>query len=287
MLHGIVRVEVLAGDRLSPNQLVGMQVRSIFQIGLSALVVMSLFGSAAGRAQAPPANPAQPLGLHAKVFAAADALGMVRGIVPRQSAASVIVTSYEGTGMLENRKISFREEYVYAPYLAARIANQPETGQAAVMVVRDGHAWNESSPGVNPVSVKTGAERRMADIFLTPHGAVRAAVTATASTVTVTETAGATVISLPVSVGTLRIELDASNRPAHVEVKLAKSKHVYAATYSDYKDFNHYGVFAPATIVRTADGRRVADLTVTSFGENPYVIVPTPEQLRQAAVKVE
>lgn len=258
--------------------------QSPFSSGLVAAIV--LLGGVSRAAQSPAvllSDPAHPLGLHAKVFAAADALGMVRGVGPTQTASSIIVTSYEGNGTLEGRPVSYRHEYVYAPYVAARIANTPEGGNTAIAVVRDGRAWNESAPGVDPVEVTVGAERRMADIYLSPHGAVRAAVTAVPGSVGVSESAGAATLTLPVSVGTLRLQLDADNRPARIELRLAKGGRTLSAVYAGYKDYNQYGVFAPSSIVREEGGKRVAELTVTAFNENPYVIVPTPEKLREAA----
>jgi hypothetical protein len=266
--------------------------RTVLVISTLAIAAQLLGGvsqAAAGPAAAPPASdPSRPLGLHPKVYAAADALGMVRGVGPAQIASSVIVTSYDGSGTWDGRKIKFRHEFVYAPYAAARIATKPDGGGTTMIaVVRDGRAWNESSPGIDPVDVKSGAERRMADIYLTPHGAVRSAVTAAAGSVVVSETAGATVLTLPVSIGTLRVQLDGDNRPARVDLKFAKGHRTLSAMYGGYKDYNHYGVFAPSSIVREENGKRVGELTVAAFSENPYVIVPTPEALRDAAVAHE
>jgi hypothetical protein len=224
---------------------------------------------------------AQSAARNPQVWAAADALGMVRGFGPAQNATSLIVTTYEGTGTLDGSQVQYRFEYVYAPYPAARLARKSADGKTAIQVVREGRAWNEAAPGVDPAPVNSGVARRMASVYLTPHGAVRAAVTA-GQRVKVAEASGTTTITVPVErVGIVSLTLDANRRPSRVQVDFAGG--TVAARYSDYADFNNYGVFAPRTITLEEGKKVVGELTVEKFAENPYVIVPFPEQLKAAA----
>jgi hypothetical protein len=88
-------------------------------------------------------------------------------------------------------------------------------------------------------------------------------------------------MSLPVDIGSVQIVLGKDNRPVHSEVRVRGN--TFAADFSGYKDFNNYGVFAPVKIIRRENGKVVGELAVTAFVENPYVIVPFPEQLIEAA----
>jgi hypothetical protein len=56
-----------------------------------------------------------------------------------------------------------------------------------------------------------------------------------------------------------------------------------SANFSGYKDYDLYGVFAPAHITFKLGNKVVLDLAVTEFHSNPYVVFPTPELLARAA----
>jgi hypothetical protein len=250
-----------------------------------ALAALSLGGGISVHAlEAPGASQTgggTPLGLHPSVYAAADALGMIRGAGRAQNATSVVVTSYEGTGTMKGERFTYRYEFVYAPHKAARLLRTSQDGRTTIEVVRDGRAWNETAPGINPSEVKSGGELRMVEIYLTPHGAMRAAIDAAASAVKVSGSPQSTVITVPVDIGSVRIVLGEGNRPVRAEVKTRGR--TLAAEFSGYKDFNNYGVFAPAKIIRQENAKVVGELAVVRFMENPYVIVPLPEKLTEAA----
>lgn len=260
----------------------GFVLRNLLLVSLAALGLCGGFGARAMEAPgALPTGGGPTLGLHPSVFAAADSLGMIRGAGPAQNATRLIVTSYEGTGTLNDSPFTYRYEYVYAPHRAARQQRTFPDGKTVIEAVREGRAWNESAPGINPSAVTSGAERRMAEIYLTPHGALRAAIDADARDVKVSTSSQSTLITVPVDIGSVRIVLGEGNRPARAEVRVRGR--TMAAEFSGYKDFNNYGVFAPVKIIREENGKVVGDLAVTTFVENPYVIVPLPEQLIEAA----
>ena len=56
--------------------------------------------------------------------------------------------------------------------------------------------------------------------------------------------------------------------------------------YSDFKDFQDYGVMFPAHIVQKLDGRPIAELTVTEALANPYMVFPPPKELAQPPRKL-
>jgi len=56
----------------------------------------------------------------------------------------------------------------------------------------------------------------------------------------------------------------------------------YEASFSDYTDKWEppYLVIFPSKLVWKVDGRALADLTVTEFKSNGYVVFPVPETVR-------
>ena len=77
------------------------------------------------------------------------------------------------------------------------------------------------------------------------------------------------------------LSLDNKQRPESVTVKA--NGHVYGATFADYRDNWEpaYLVIFPSEIHWTKDNRPLADLKVTAFKSNPYVVFPVPEAVRQ------
>src|SRR5213594_3436138 len=77
------------------------------------------------------------------------------------------------------------------------------------------------------------------------------------------------------------LALDNKQRPESVTVKA--NGHVYGATFADYRDIWEpaYLVIFPSDIHWTLDNRPLADLKVTAFKSNPYVVFPVPEAVRQ------
>jgi hypothetical protein len=75
--------------------------------------------------------------------------------------------------------------------------------------------------------------------------------------------------------------LDAEHRP--IEVTAKANGHTYGATFADYRDTweSKYLVIFPSQIRWTLDGKPLADLKVTAFKSNPYVVFPVPDAVRQ------
>jgi hypothetical protein len=51
----------------------------------------------------------------------------------------------------------------------------------------------------------------------------------------------------------------------------------YSGGYTDYKDFQEYGVRFPSRISQKNDGAPVAEFTVSEALANPYLIFPPPK----------
>jgi len=246
------------------------------------------------------AAPAHAQSAHATIEAAADALGMVRTVQRRMD--SINAVQFSGTGTLR-RPTSARRwtEYeivdatigmsYYIPALrwdmTLRAADGTET--RTVEVVRDDRAWNEVTPGVSPTEAPGKAAERLQQIWLTPHGIVRAAVDAEAANpgaVTVGTERGRSTLTVTVNGIAMTAVLDANNRPERVTAAIdhpVLGRTDLTATYSDYIDWQALDVYFPKRIVQTLDGETSLDLTVSEFFQNPYVIFPTPEQLARGS----
>ena len=59
--------------------------------------------------------------------------------------------------------------------------------------------------------------------------------------------------------------------------------HVYGATFADYRNTLEPNVWMlfPTQIKWTLDGKPLADLKVTYFRSNPYVVFPIPDVVKQ------
>lgn len=164
-----------------------------------------------------------------------------------------------------------------------------------VLVASGKYAWNETAPGSGATRAPAGAlDERLPLIWLTPHGAIWAAINADPSRVQVTRSGGRTVIASSFAGMQVRTTLGADRRPETVEVE-AKGE-TYRARYAGYFDPDHYGVFTPRTIEWTLNGRPLATLSVIDcqsqpptgpgeppcgFRANPYVVFPVPAAIRE------
>ncbi|NIW25277.1 MAG: hypothetical protein GWN29_12300, partial [Gammaproteobacteria bacterium] len=230
------------------------------------------------------------------IEAAADALGMVRTVARRMD--SINAVQFSGTGTLRQpesaRRWSEREitsatigMSYYVPALRWDMTVRAADGSdmRTVEVMREDRAWNEVTPGVAPTDAPGQADERAWQIWITPHGIIRAAVDAAAadpSSVSVGSQRGQTTLSVAVNGVPFTAVLDDNNRPERVTATIdhpVLGSTELVATYTDYIDWQILDVYFPSRIVHTLDGETALDLTVTEFFQNPYVVFPTPEQL--------
>jgi glyoxylase-like metal-dependent hydrolase (beta-lactamase superfamily II) len=167
---------------------------------------------------------------------------------------------------------------------------QPMVGeQRQIWLLSGGYAWDLVGSNVAPAAVerdmRSAVEGRTTQIWLTPHGFIKAAQTGPATVRTETvRGAKKTVISVttPMKVkleGTLndqnlveRIETWTAN-PMLGDMKIE-------ALFSGYKDFG--GVKFPTRIVQRSGGYPILDVTITDVTANAPVAIEVPASIRQA-----
>jgi glyoxylase-like metal-dependent hydrolase (beta-lactamase superfamily II) len=152
---------------------------------------------------------------------------------------------------------------------------QPFAGdQRTVQVVSGVHAWTEggAQPAPNPGAVS----ERLRQLWLTPHGVIKAAVASGA-------TATGNVVTFPIEGRDVKVTLNDQNLVDRVEYLMANSvvgDVPVEVTYSDYGDFA--GVQFPRHIVEKQDGFETLDVTITSVTPNAAVTLPVPANVAQA-----
>ncbi len=236
----------------------------------------------------------------ATIEAAADALGMVRTVQRRMD--SINTVEFSGTGTLRVPETARRwteHEIVsatigmsyYIPAMRWDMTLESNDGseQRTIHVVRENRAWNEERPGVNPTPVTGRTAARLRQIWLTPHGIIRAAVEAEAArpgSVSVGSAGGKTTLTVEVDGTPMTATLNDDNRPERVELTIdhpVLGPTQLAASYTGYMDWPILDVYFPSSIVHTLGDEVSLDLTVTEFFQNPYVVFPTPEQLARSS----
>ena len=236
----------------------------------------------------------------------AEAVGMGRYIPMGLKGVSTIIWSATGTMVDAKGKMQKLDKLdVQMSYNlpAVRIA-ETVGGQAkpTIQVYADGKAWSEETEGVGgaPLPPATG-DMLFALIKMTPFGGVWSAVEAEGH-VTVATVGGkevltgaspydkievATVVGPPGKVVGLKPELSVDSKGLPESVSFKLGGHAYMGSFSDYRFSweSDYRVIFPAHIVWTRDGKPLADLAVTYFHSNPYVLFPAPAAATQVASK--
>jgi glyoxylase-like metal-dependent hydrolase (beta-lactamase superfamily II) len=151
---------------------------------------------------------------------------------------------------------------------------QPFAGdQRTVQVVSGKYAWTEGAqPAPNPAAVS----ERLRQLWLTPHGVVKAAVASGA-------TATGNVVTFPIEGREVKVTLNDQNLVERVEYLMANSvvgDVPVDVTYSDYGEFG--GIQFPRHIVEKQDGFETLDITINSVTPNAAVSLPVPENVAQA-----
>ncbi len=140
------------------------------------------------------------------------------------------------------------------------------------------------------VAAPVALPERLQQLWLTPHGVIKAAMAHQATAQT--QTAGdrkLTTLAFTVP-GALKIQATINER--HLVEKVASwSPHpvlgdmLTETTYTEYKDFG--GLQFPTRIVQTQGGFSSLDLTVQEVQANAPADITVPDDVRQASIKVE
>lgn len=157
---------------------------------------------------------------------------------------------------------------------------QPFAGdQRTVQVVSGQHAWNEGAAG--PAPAPAAVADRLRQVWLTPHGLIKAAVAANAS---VTDN----VFTVNIENRDVRVTLNDEDMVERVEYLMPNpvvGDVPVEVVYADYADFG--GIQFPRRIVETQDGYDTLDITVDDVRPNASVALPVPQNVADAPAAPE
>jgi glyoxylase-like metal-dependent hydrolase (beta-lactamase superfamily II) len=168
---------------------------------------------------------------------------------------------------------------------------QPLAGeQRQIWMLSGGYAWDMVGQTPTPAAVerdqRTAVDGRLAQIWLTPHGFIKAAISgnATARTETV-RGARKTVISFTTPTH-VRLEgiVNQQNLVERIETWFNNpvlGDMMFEAVFSEYKDFG--GVKFPTHILQRSGGYPVLDVTITDVKPNAAATIDVPAIIRQPA----
>ena len=186
------------------------------------------------------------------------------------------ITSYART--IDYGSRSSREELTQVEPTPPRLGGAaPFAGeQKQTNLVSGQYAWNQAGNAVQPAVA--AAEERKIQIWLTPHGFLKAAMENNA---TAKKGAGGTIVSFSIAKFKVNGTIDNQNMVTRTETWIANpvlGDMPVETTYSGYKDFN--GVKFPTSIIQKQGGYPVFDLAVTSVQPNAKLDLPVPEAAR-------
>jgi hypothetical protein len=245
------------------------------------LIVSSAFSSILAAATVASAQAPEPGG-RVVLTEAAKALGMVRGLERSLTIVNMFEYTASGTvadsagALSEVKRITASYDYVIP---AARVdVEKTSAGERTIEVAAASLAWDEERPGIYLRPAGTSAAERLKLIWLLPHALILAGAKAP-DKVSVAEKGGQRELTVPLPTGVdAKGLVDAAGLMTRVEIKIGAQ--LFTGDYSDYKDFQGYGVMFPTRIVQKVDGRTIADLTVTEALANPYMMFPPPKELK-------
>jgi len=164
--------------------------------------------------------------------------------------------------------------------------------QRQILVVGGTRAWNETMLPGGPATPAIGQERdRAVQIWMLPQGVVKAARMAGDKLVVGMEGTRLTLtfpLPEPASNYVEKVRLDERKLVEHVEVVVDNpvlGDTRLEADYENYKDPDLSDIPFPFHIVQKLGGFPILDITLKSARMyNPYVVVPTPDNVEQAYV---
>ena len=188
------------------------------------------------------------------------------------------ITAYERTIDYPSR--SSREELsVVEPSPIRKGGAGPFAGeQKQVNLVSGQYAWNQ--PGNSPQPAIAATEERQLQIWLTPHGFLKAALENNA---TAKKGSGGTVVSFTLGKFQVNGTIDSQNMVTRTETWLPNpvlGDMPVETDYSGYKDFN--GVKFPTAIVQKQGGFPVLNLSVTDVRANPGLVLSVAAAVQAA-----
>jgi hypothetical protein len=239
------------------------------------------------RAGQPPSAPQTTRDLKGVLYDLQNSLGMLKGL---QEVDAVLTMELWGTGTISaggqtGKLTAYRASLDFsAPGMRVDFTRD---GQRQVQVVSGKYAWNEATPGKNPVPAAGTLGDRLTQLWLlTPQGLAKAAKAAGANTkIGVEGTATTLAFPLPApAMGTAKISVNAKNQIDRAEVRNGTT--ITEATYSDYGDWNDADakgdVYLPRHIVVKQGTMTLLDLNLSRTNTyNPYIVVPVPDNIEK------
>jgi glyoxylase-like metal-dependent hydrolase (beta-lactamase superfamily II) len=152
--------------------------------------------------------------------------------------------------------------------------------QKQVNLVSGQYAWNQPGNAAQPAVA--AAEERQLQIWLTPHGFLKAAVENNA---TAKKGKGGTVVSFTQGKFKVNGTIDPQGMVTHTESWLPNpvlGDMAIETDYSGYKDFS--GVKFPTTIVQKEGGSPVLTLTVRDVHANSELALTVPDNVKAARI---
>ncbi|MBI4886526.1 MAG: hypothetical protein HY824_05505, partial [Acidobacteria bacterium] len=162
------------------------------------------------------------------------------------------------------------------------------------------YAWNETDEGRGATAAMNTLGDRLPLVKLTPFGAMWSVIEAEGRTVVTRTADGRTVLTGTSPHDGIETSITVEDSRQHprlgsyeptdlirlpVAVTARWNGHTYGATFADYRGDWEPDVWMifPKQITWTLDGKPLADLTVTFFRSNPYIVFPIPDVVKQAA----
>ena len=190
------------------------------------------------------------------------------------------------TAAVDYQQPSARVEMVRRQVVEPGRVRPSPVEQRPVQVVNGTFAWNLAAPtgaaaGAPPTPAPQPAavEERLAEIWTTPHGFLKAAA---ANNATSTPSGDGSDVTFTID-GKYKYEgrINAQNEVERVQTWIDNTvlgDTPVEVTYSGYRDFG--GIRFPSRIVRTQGGHPVLELNIDKAAANPAVAAEVPEQVR-------
>jgi len=251
-----------------------------------AFLTLGGFSAAAlgQRGAAPPAGRGQAATDPQRVMhEMQDSLGMLRGLQQTDSVFRLEFWGAAGAIAVQGKLVPIEKFKVSINYAVPGMRfDVTRGGQREIRVVAGKFAWNEDTPGGKATPAPATFNERMLEMWLTPIGLAKAAEESGVAKVTIEN--GATALTFPSWGATVKATLNALYLPVRVEAQMGGT--LIDIAYSDYADLNDVAkadVFLPRRIVSKRGGVTTLELTVdTSNTNNPYVIMPVPQNVLKA-----
>ena len=233
----------------------------------------------------------------------AEAIGMGRGKV--MSVENVIGVQFradgtmaDGAGMARLSNAEFHMAY-YLPAMRMFLNGTRANGQPLkeIRVFAQQYAWDEAQEGRGATAAMSTLNDRLPLIKLTPFGAVWSLIEAEGHVTSSRTPDGKTVLTGTSPHDGIETSVTVEDSRQHpklgpyeptelirlpVAVTVKANGHTWGATFADYRgdlEPNVWMIF-PTQIKWTLDGKPLADLQVTFFRSNPYIVFPIPDAVK-------